>query len=215
MKILSLELCIRFLLFTVTMIPQMIGCGVGAEKTVANTPTPQTGPEWREVCPKTKPSGPGIPLQFSLKYESRESSKDSNYSRISAEFDGHLMTVYGPYGKCTRGRCDHTEVTFEPTTQELANLQEQLDRYKLWESFVEVNDTKFTGPNNTTAMELKLEDGKRTASSKVKLGRGFVADHKRIETGSKEALAHAEAVSAVIIQLKKNALRCFPDFETH
>jgi len=215
MKLHSLERCMRLLLFTVVMIPQMIGCGKGEEKSVVHTPPPQTGPDWREVCPKPKPSGPGIPLQFSLTYESRESSKDSNYSRISAEFDGHLMTVYGPYGKCTRGRCEHREVTFEPTTQELANLQEQLDRYKLWESFVEVHDTKFTGPNNTTAMDLKLDDGKRTAKSKVKFGRGFTGGSERTETGSKEASAHAQSVFSVIIELQENALRCFPDFKTH
>jgi len=184
-----------------------------AGNTTPAPPQPPAQHKWRELCLDSHPSGPNSPLRFSLEYRSREVSKDSHGRFWSAGFDGRVLTVNGPYGKCTRGRCKHKEVAFAPTAEELTDLWNQLTRHSsLWDGVVEVDDTNFTVPYHTTTMTMELSDGQRMVSSNVKYGSGYTTGPQRIRTGSEVAHASASAVHHVIMGLRTTALRCFPDF---
>jgi hypothetical protein len=188
---------------------------------VTAAPAPATessssaGPHWKELCPEPGESNETSPLRFSIEYRSREVSKDSNSSRLSADFDGRVLTMTGPYGKCVRGRCKHKEVKLVPTAEEIAVIQDQLNGAKLWASVVEVSDTEFSGPHHTTSMTLKMSNGQRSVSTNVKYGRGFKKQRERMSTGSDEARAQAESARRFLKRLRTTALRCFPDFHTN
>jgi len=176
----------------------------------------QSGPNWRAFCPKAKASGSRTSLTFSIEYTSGESSKDSHSSRLSAQFDGRILTLYGPYGTCTRGRCKHTEVAFVPTEAEITELRDQFERHDLWMGLKEIADNNFSEPGfgstNTTTMDLKLTDEQRTASSAVAYGSAH--GRKTVKTGSQAARQKAEAARLVLMGMRTTALRCFPDFRT-
>ncbi len=176
----------------------------------------QAEPKWREACPQPTASGPRNSLTFSLKYTRSESSKDSNSSRLSAQYDGHILTLYGPYGTCTRGRCMHKEVAFVPTEAEIIELRGQLERHDLWMGLNEEANTDFSGrrvgSTHTTTMALKLTDDQLTVSSTVAYGSAY--GRETVETGSDAARQKTNSVHSVLIDLHKTALRCFPDFHT-
>jgi len=176
----------------------------------------QAEPNWREACPQPTASGPRSSLTFSLEYGSSESSKDSHSSTLSAQYDGHILTLYGPYGTCTRGRCMHREVAFVPTEAEIIELRGQFERHDLWIGLNEEANTDFSGrrvgSTTTTTMTLKLTDEQRTVSSTVAYGSAYGRDS--VKTGSDAARQKANYVRRVLMEMRKTALRCFPDFHT-
>ena len=215
----------RQFLIGLTAFSFAVGCetaqGFLTEKAVSRPQQEESRPEqaepnWRETCPKPTASGPRNSLTLSLEYTSSESSKDSNSSRLSAEYDGHILTLYGPYGTCTRGRCMHKEVAFVPTQAEIIELQAGLERHDLWIGLNEEANTDFSerrvGSTHTTTMALKLTDEQRTVSSTVAYGSAY--GRETVKTGSDAARQKANAVHRVLIDLHKTALRCFPDFHT-
>ena len=175
-----------------------------------------SGSSWRVLCPEITPKGTGSSLTFSLQHAHRESGRDSHSTRLSAQFDGQILTLYGPYGTCTRGMCEHREVAFVPSDDEVAAIRDMLQAHDLWEGWREIASTDFQGPGvgmtSVTEVALKLTDGERTASSEVVFGRA--GGSQMLQTGSEGARQRAEAVRLVLMALRETALRCFPDFRT-
>jgi len=110
----------------------------------------------------------------------------------------------------------HKEVAFVPTEDEIIELRRQLEGHDLWTGLNEEANTDFSGPGfgstHTTTMALKLTDEQRTVSSTVAYGSAY--GRETVKTGSDAARQKANSVRRVLMEMRKTALRCFPDFRT-
>jgi len=172
---------------------------------------PETQNELKSLCPEPQKGESMSSLRLMAESRRRESSKDSNSSTMRAEFDGQLLTFWGPYGKCVRGRCSHGEVTVALSQDEVDALEAELDELRLWSDLVETAREKIGSPSVKSTARLEISDGARSARSVVESGWSRTSG-KRIEFGSPEARERSRKIGRVVRSLASSAKRCYPAF---
>ena len=170
---------------------------------------PKTQDELESACPEPQSGDAVSSLRLKAEFRSSESSKDSNSSLRRAEFDGRLLTFWGPYGTCVRGRCKHGEVTVELSEEEVAALEAELDKLGLWSDVMETTRVKIGSPSVKSTARLEMSDGIRTARSIVESGWSR-ATGERIEFGSPEARKRSSDIGGLVRSLASSAKRCYP-----
>jgi hypothetical protein len=146
---------------------------------------------------------------------SKEISKDSHSTRRKGRFDGRVLTVYGPYGECVRGRCEHKEVRLVLTPEEVTALDAQLVELALWDPMVEVHEIPSgASSSHQTTASIFLSDGQRSAGTTIQYGSAHTG-RERQENGSPEAHARASAIRELLRSMQTTSQRCHPEFSTH
>ena len=162
------------------------------------------------LCPPLGSGEPTSALLLKVEHVSREQSKDSHTTRRRAEFDGRVLTYYGPYGACVRGRCRHAEVQLVLSDSESAELEAAVEKHGLWEGLTESKPRMGRGPSHTTSATIDLSDGARSARSSVWSGWWRSGDG-RVEFGSTEARSRGSSIGTLARSLARVAQRCYPE----
>jgi len=164
------------------------------------------------ICPEIGEGKPVSPLRMKAVAGSREVSKDSHSSSRTASFDGRVLTLRGPYGKCVRGRCRHAEGQMLLLETEIAELSAELDRRGLWTSMKEVHELQPASPSSSSHATLELSEGKRSAKTEVLFGR-WRTKGKSEEVGSTDAIGRQQDIRQLLEALQVRMLRCYPDLK--
>ena len=161
-------------------------------------------------CPPLEAGEPISPLRLRAEHVSSEASKDSNTTRRRADFDGRVLTYYGPHGPCQRGRCGHAEVQVLLLKSEVTELEAVVEKHDFWKSLTESRPNKVGSPSVTNSATIELSAESRSARSSVWSGWSR-STGERVEFGSPEARSRASSVGTLLRSLGRMAKRCYPE----
>ena len=89
-----------------------------------------------EICNLAKVTYTSM-LQFEIKIEDREYSKDSHSDQYMIKYNRSKVTYHGPYKPCIRGRCPHKTIQFTLPKDIYAKVQSYLNHKNFTNNFTE------------------------------------------------------------------------------